>query len=113
MAKNYVQEGDRIAVTAPADILAGAFLMIGYLWGFAQSNALSGAEVVLKTTGVFDVTGKTTSQAWAVGDLIYWTGTAFTKTVSTNTLVGVAVAVAGSSATTGRLKLLDAGAVHA
>lgn len=111
--KNYVEEGDTLAVVAPADTLSGAFVMIGYVWGFATMDALSGAELKLKTKGVFDVTGKTTSQAWAIGDLLYWTGTAWTKTVSTNTLCAVAVAIAGSSAVVGRLKLLEGAVVHA
>lgn len=111
--KNYIGEGDMIAVTAPAAVSSGDFVQVNsYMFGIAANDAESGAEVVIKTEGVFDI-DKATGAAWAVGDLIYWNGTAGTKTVSTNVLVGLCVAAAVSGATTGRIKLLEGRVVHA
>jgi hypothetical protein len=44
---------------------------------------------------------KATSQAWTEGALVYWSGTNFTTTSSSNRLVGHAVAAADSADTTG------------
>lgn len=111
--KNYVSEGDLIAVTAPAAVVSGDFVQVNsYMFGIATNDAASGAEVVIKTEGVFDIV-KASGAAWAVGDLIYWSGTAGTKTVSTNVLIGVCVAAAVSGAVVGRVKLLEGRIVHA
>ena len=110
--KNFVGEGDVLTVTAPAAVASGDFVQVNsYAYGFAMNSAANGAEVQIKTTGVFDAV-KTAGAAWAVGDLLYWSGTAFTKTVGTNTLCAMAVAAAVSGATVGRVKLLDGRVVH-
>ena len=58
--------------------------------------------------GVFDLT-KVGSQAWAVGEKIYWDDTAkeATKTATSNTLIGVTIEAVGSGAgeTIGRVRL--------
>ena len=52
---------------------------------------------------------KVGSQAWAVGDKVYWDNTnkRTTKTATDNTLIGVALGAVGSGAddTTGRVRL--------
>lgn len=52
---------------------------------------------------------KTTSQAWVAGDKVYWDNTAkeATKTTTSNTLIGVAVAAVagGAGDTIGRVRL--------
>jgi predicted RecA/RadA family phage recombinase len=67
---------------------------------------LSGADCEVETAGVFTLP-KATGAAWAVGDLLYYDGTAhnITKTSSGNTKIGVATAVAASGDTTGNVKL--------
>lgn len=102
--KNYVQEGNRIAVTAPAAVLSGAGVLVGSLFGIAAGDAASGAEVVINTSGVYDM-AKTAAQAWTAGQLIYWSGTAATNVVSTNKLIGVAVRAELAAATVGRVRL--------
>ena len=102
--KNYVAPGDSVTVIAPANVLSGAPVLIGSLFGVASGDALSGAEVVINTTGVYDLP-KTAAQAWTVGALLYWSGTALTTTVATNKLVGVAVRAELAAATTGRARL--------
>lgn len=106
--KTFIQPGDVVSVTAPANVLAGVGVLVGSLFGLAVNAALSGAAVEVATRGVFDV-AKAGSQAWTVGARVYWDDTAknFTTTASTNKLVGVALLAVGSGAgeTTGRVYL--------
>jgi len=105
--KNFIQTGDIVTVTAPADVLAGGGVLVGDLFGIACTDALSGAPVEIKTGGVFEH-GKTSAQAWAsVGLAIYWdnSGKVFTTTASTNKLVGVNLATAANPSATGIVRL--------
>ena len=106
--KTYVQPGNTITLTAPYDVTSGDGLLVGAIFGIASGDALTGAEVEVATTGVFDVT-KAASQAWAVGDKVYWDNTnrVATKTATANTLIGVAVLAVGGTAseTIGRVRL--------
>jgi predicted RecA/RadA family phage recombinase len=106
--KNFVQPGKTITLAAPYDVVSGNGLLVGSIFGVASADALTGAEVETALTGVFDLT-KAPSQAWGVGDKIYWDDSTnvATKTVAGNTLIGVAVqAVAGGAADTiGRVRL--------
>lgn len=104
MATNYIQPGDNVTVPAPADVSSGDLVEVGDLFGIASTDALSGADVVLATGGVYTLP-KTSAQAWTVGAKIYWTGTAATTTASGNTLVGVAMAVAANPSSTGIVRL--------
>jgi predicted RecA/RadA family phage recombinase len=108
--KNFVSVGNTLTITAGADIASGAGVLVGSLFGVAAGAIANGAEGVINLTGVYDLP-KVGSQAWTVGALIYWTGTACTTTASTNKLIGVAVAAVGSGAgeTTGRVRLNGAG----
>ena len=108
--KNFVQPGDIVTITAPANVAAGQLVRVGVLAGVAISAALSGQPVEIATSGVFDVT-KAGSQAWTVGAAIYGVGTttlvATTATTTGNVLLGVAMAAVGSGAgeTVGRVRL--------
>jgi predicted RecA/RadA family phage recombinase len=108
--KNFVAAGDTLTITAGADIASGAGVLVGSLFGVAAGAIANGAQGVINLTGVYDLP-KAGSQAWTVGALVYWTGTACTTTASTNKLIGVAVAAVGSGAgeTTGRVRLNGAG----
>ena len=72
----------------------------------ATTDAAINATVEAVTRGVVDL-AKVSAQAWAVGDKVYWDDTAkLTTTVSTsNTLIGVALAVAANPSATGRVRL--------
>lgn len=101
--KNFVQRGENITVPAPAAVTSGGGVLIGSLFGVANGDADTGADVVLSTTGVFDLP-KTTANDITVGAALYWNDTAkeVTTTASGNTKVGVAVAAktgAGTVAT--------------
>ena len=83
-------------------------LLVGAIFGIAAHDAASGEPVETLTVGVIDI-NKVGSQAWAVGDKVYWDNTnkRTTKTATDNTLIGVALGAVGSGAdeTTGRVRL--------
>lgn len=106
--KNYVQPGKTISLAAPYAVTSGDGLLIGSIFGIASGNAAIGENLEVDLVGVFDLK-KTASQAWSVGDKVYWDNTAreVTKTGTGNTLIGVAVDNVGNSAgeTVGRVRL--------
>ena len=106
--KNYVQPGKTITLTAPYAVAAGDGLLVGAIFGVATAAAGNGEAVEAVLVGVFDLK-KTASQAWAVGDKIYWDNTAkeATKTLTGNTLIGAALEAVGNGATEtiGRVRL--------
>jgi predicted RecA/RadA family phage recombinase len=112
--KNFVSGGEVVALAAaPYAVASGAGCLQGSIFGVAQSAAASGAPVNLVTTGIYDLV-KTDSQAWTLGQKIYWDNS--TKACTTaaaagaNALIGVALAAYGSGAglTTGRVRLSGA-----
>lgn len=109
--KNYIQPGETIEVTAPAALSSGDGVLVGSIFGIAQTDAANGAAVQIARRGVF-THAKTSAQAWTQGAKIYWddTGKVFTTTATANTLVGVAVLAAANPSATGTV-LLD-GAVR-
>lgn len=106
--KTYIQPGHTITLAAPAAVTSGSGLLVGAIFGIAAHDAASGEPVETLTVGVVDIT-KVGTQAWAVGDKIYWDNTnkRATKTATDNTLIGVALGAVGSGAdeTTGRVRL--------
>lgn len=109
--KNFVSPGENITLAAPYDRSAGEGALVGAVFGVAQEDVLSGADVVLVRRGVFEM-AKTSAQAWTVGAKIYWddANKVCTSTASGNTLVGAAAAAAANPSATGTV-LLD-GAVR-
>ena len=106
--KNYIQPGHTITLTAPAAVTSGSGVLVGAIFGIAAHDAASGEPVETLTVGVIDI-NKVGTQAWAVGDKVYWDNTnkRATKIATDNTLIGVALGVVGSGAdeTTGRVRL--------
>ena len=106
--KKYVQPGRTLTIASPYAVTSGDGLLVGAIVGVATANAASGEAVEAGLVGVFDLK-KTASQAWAVGDRVYWDNTAkeATKTVGSNTLIGVAVEPVSNAATdiVGRVRL--------
>lgn len=66
--KNFVQRGDTITVAAPATLSSGDGVLIGSLFGVATTDAASGADVALVTTGVIALPKESTTDTFAVGD---------------------------------------------
>lgn len=107
MAKNYVQPGSVVTVTAPVGgMKSGDAVLVGSLFGVAAFDAAEGADVEINTTGVYDV-AKVSAQAWTVGAPIYWDVAAKLATTNAagNTLIGVALAVAANPSAIGRVRL--------
>lgn len=109
--KNFQQEGDTVTLIAPAALASGVGVLVGSLFGITVNAAASGAEVEVLREGIFTV-AKNSAEAWTVGAKVYWDDTAkvFTITNTTDTLVGVAYAIAANPSATG-VVLLD-GAIH-
>lgn len=106
--KNYVQPGKTITLTAPYAVASGDGLLVGSIFGIAAGAAALGEPVETAVEGVYDLK-KVASQAWAAGDKIYWDNTAknTTKTLTSNTLIGVATEAVAGGATDliGRVRL--------
>ena len=106
--KNYVHPGHTVTLIAPAAVTSGSGLLVGAIFGIAAHDAGSGELVETLTVGVIDL-NKVGSQAWAVGDKVYWDNTnkRATKRATDNTLIGVALGVVGGGTdeTTGRVRL--------
>jgi len=104
--KNYLQEGKTLTVTAPGAVVSGQYVTVGAIRGVAAYDAASGEPVEVTTEGVFSLP-KATAEDIAAGDVVYWNGTACTKTAGTGSkpLVGVAVKAAGNGVTTVAVKL--------
>ncbi len=104
--KNFIQAGSNVTVAAPYPVTSGAGVLVGNLFGIANGAAANGADVVLSTNGIFEMT-KDTTDAMTVGSPVYWDNTAKTVTVtaSGNTKIGVAVAAAGNPSGAVRVRL--------
>jgi len=109
--KNFKQKGDVVTLISAAAVASGVGLLVGSLFGITTNAAAAGATVEVLREGVFTV-AKNSAEAWAVGDKVYWddTAKAFTITNTTDTLVGVAYAIAANPSASGTV-LLD-GAIH-
>jgi predicted RecA/RadA family phage recombinase len=106
MAKNFVQDGATVEVTAPAAISSGAGILIGNLFGIALHDAASGAPLRIRTEGVFEV-AKTSALAIGVGDRLFWVpgSSVVNKTTTSQVCVGVAVGAAANPSPTVLMKL--------
>jgi predicted RecA/RadA family phage recombinase len=106
--KNYVQPGNTLTLNAPYAVTSGDGLLVSSIFGIASGTAALGEAVEAALVGVYDLK-KVASQAWSVGDKVYWDNTnkEATKTATANTLIGVATeAVAGGAGDViGRVRL--------
>lgn len=110
--RNFVAPGARLTITATANIASGAGVLVGSLFGVAETDIANGAQGAIVLEGIFDLP-KAPSQAWTVGALIYWDGanSRCTNVAGSLKLIGVAAAAVGGGAgeTTGRVRLNGAG----
>lgn len=106
--RNFVQAGDTVTlVCAQGGRSSGDVVKVGNIVGVASGDALAGADVETKLTGVFYLE-KVTAQAWAtVGLPIYYDALAdkVTTVGSGNTLIGVNLATAANPSTQGKVRL--------
>lgn len=106
--KSFIQTGANITVVAPSTISSGEGVLIGSLFGIANGAADTSADMVLSTTGVFEMTKEVTDVV-AVGDPIYWDNAAKVVTVDdatgANAKIGVAVTDAANPSNDVRIRL--------
>jgi len=95
--RNYVQRGDTLTLTAPAEIMSGDVVIVGSIIGVANDDADDGGPVDLDTVGVFRLP-KVSALAIMAGDTVYWDSAAklVNKTASANTKLGVATEAAAN-----------------
>ncbi|WP_018183995.1 DUF2190 family protein [Kaistia granuli] len=100
--KNFIQPGNTVTVAAPSDVLSGAGVLVGKLFGVANFDAKSGDPVEISRSGVYELP-KTSGQAWAVGAMIYFDGSKATTADNSgaNPKIGYALAVAANPSATG------------
>lgn len=101
MATNYIQPGDVLTLAAPYAVASGAGMLVGGIFAVALAAASNGANVQAQRGGVWTLP-KLQADDVSVGAKLYWDNTnkRLTLTSSGNTLVGAAIAAAGTSATT-------------
>lgn len=108
MAKNYVQPGDSLDLTAPTGgVTTGVGALIGRLFSIALTTAAAAAAFVGGARGVWDL-AKTSAQAWTAGDVIYWDNAnkrADNVPTAGFRRLGVAVADAANPTSTGKVRL--------
>lgn len=51
--RNFTSLSNPVQIPAPYDVKAGGFVRVGGIFGFAQADALLGAEVAVVTGGAF------------------------------------------------------------
>jgi len=85
-----VSDGRSIVVTAPAGgVTKDDPVEVDNFFGFADADADAGDSVSLSIgQEEREVLFPGAAAAWAVGDPVYWTGTVFTQTASSNRYVG-------------------------
>lgn len=109
--KNELQVGRALNLTAPYDCTntaaAAASAKVGSIIAVAAATVLNGVAGVFYVEGCYNV-AKATGETWAVGDLLYWDDTAkkYTKTSTSNTKAGYALAAALTGDTAGSIRLV-------
>lgn len=111
MAKNFLQPGNVVTVTAPANFSSGEGALVGAgLFGVVGGDVLSGEDMDLHMVGVFDLAADT-EDTFAIGDSVFWNATtkkcesAADSNSEATALIGVAVGAKGVGATTARVRL--------
>lgn len=109
MTQSYKQPGNILTLTAPyARASSGLGMKVGALFGVTCDAIANGEAGQVQTEGVHALT-KIGSQAWSVGDRIFWddSNKRLTSVATDGMFVGVCTTAVGSGAgeTTGEIKL--------
>jgi predicted RecA/RadA family phage recombinase len=105
--KNYVQPGEVVTFTAPANLKSGDPFMVGAMFAVAAFDALSGAAVEGAVEGVFILPKPNTVVAFNQGERVFFdaaTGLC-KKTASGFFPIGIATVAAGASDSTVTVRL--------
>lgn len=104
MATNFVREDGTVQVLAPHNVVAGRVVIVGTnLYGVAIANADSGSNVALARGGSWTFSKpNAVSTSGVAGDIVYWdnTNSTVTKSATSNTKIGVALAAFANTDTT-------------
>lgn len=109
--KNFIQEGERINYTIPADttIASGDVVVIENLSGIAVTSGTTGDTIAVALEGVYQL-AKPTNLAINQGDRVYWdTATKRVTKTTTHKPLGTAFATAASSAATVNVRISEDG----
>jgi len=105
MARNFVQPGNVLTLTAPSGgVESGSGYLIGALFVVALHDAAEGEVFEGQCTGVWSLP-KTSDEAWGEGVEVYWDGSVATTTATDNTLIGHAAASAANPSSVGSVRL--------
>lgn len=101
-----VQSGETIDYTnADSEaILVGDVVKLGTFCGIAETDIAPGERGAVAISKVWDVPAAS-GETFAAGDVLYWNGTASTKTAGSDPAIGVCVAPKASSETVARVKI--------
>jgi predicted RecA/RadA family phage recombinase len=105
--KTYSYKGDIVSLTAPSGgVTAGTPVVIGSVFCVPISTAAEAAAFAAMVEGVH-LLSKTSAQAWAEGDRLYWNaGTSKVANLpGDGKFIGFAVAVAANPSSTGYVRL--------
>jgi predicted RecA/RadA family phage recombinase len=106
MARNYIQPGKTLTLTAPYARSSGEGALVGAIFGVALNDVANAVAGEFGTEGVWEL-AKTSAQAWVVGDRIFWN--ASTKKAdndpTTGILIGAASEAAANPSSTGLVRL--------
>jgi len=109
MGAKFIQEGSAIDYTPSADVSAGDVVVQGELVGVAKLDIKANTLGALAVTGVFDFPKASGDGGITVGANCYWDeaeGVAKTDDeTGANKLIGKAVAAAGDTDTTVRIRM--------
>lgn len=95
--KNFIARGEALEITAGAQIASGQGVVVNGLFGVAAGSIANGARGIINLTGIYRLP-KVGSQAWQVGQRVFWNGTAATNVGSAGIYIGTVAAAVGSGA---------------
>lgn len=99
MAKNYIQDGNTVRLTATKAIQSGDVIVTEALVAIAVNDVGLNEQVIGLTTGVFKVKAKQADNI-KQGAILYWSNTeGATLTADTNKRLGIAWSNSGTSST--------------
>lgn len=111
MARNYIEPGKHLTLTAPTGgTTSGVGALIGRIFTVALQTIAAASSFVGSRVGVWSL-AKTSAQAWVVGEKIYWDDTnkrADNVPTAGFRRIGVCVEAAANPSSTGKV-LLDHG----
>lgn len=106
MAKNFIQNGDAIHITATSPIQGGELVELGDLHGIAIADIAQNEIGAVSVIGVWEFKAKSTDNI-TQGATVYWDNGAkeVTATKSSNKVLGIAWSNSPNTQTTVQVKI--------